>query len=199
MVTENSKTETITLQRHGSVNWLEKTLDNGVYISIKQYQFEEVLVEIYKKDEINIREVFKTDTGARLYLEEKLHIKISDEVEAYIVNKGNNNLEDVYHAAAVWCEYSQTFRTPIENYLIAVLMPDGYLDFTQCDGQLKDKVELIPNRKQLQNHAKWMRGRKDKDNVWTAWLLSEYMKESGEFRTVKTTVEKMNKCSVNLL
>ena len=190
------KTE-ITLQRHGSVNWLEKVLDNGVYISIKTYQFEQYLVEIYKQDEINIRETFKTNTGAKIYLEENQNIIISDEIEAYIVNRSNNNTDDIYHEAAIFCEYSQTFRTPIQNYCIAALNEDGTLDFSWKDKAIEHIH--IPNIARLQNHAKWTHGRKDTDHVWTAWLLSQYMKETGRFTTKKTTVGKMQQCSVNVL
>ena len=51
----------VTLQRHGANSWKEKILDNGVYISTKSYQDNGVLIEIYKKDELNIRETFLTE------------------------------------------------------------------------------------------------------------------------------------------
>ena len=184
----------ITLKRHGQNNWLETTLDNGVYIAIKDYQAKEVMIEVYKQDEINIRKIYKTKNNAIKALERLNDIKIIDEIEAYIVNKSSKNVNDIYHAAAVFCEYSQTFRTTKENYCIASIADNGELDFSCRDKCIEHiHIENIP---QLNTHAKWTFHRTDTDNVWTAWLLSEYMKKSGRFQTVKTTVKNFNKCSV---
>ena len=145
------------------------------------------MAEIYKRDITNKKEIFPRREQAEQYLEEENGITISHEVEAYIVNKSSNP-EDIYHAAAIYCEQSKTFRAPIENYFIASFKEDGTLDFSAADVMVRDKVMAIPEMKELQNHAKWNFDRKDKrDDVWTAWLLSEYMKKTGMFKTIKYT------------
>ena len=188
--------ETITMQRHGQNNWIEKVLDNGQYISMEPYQDKGTIAKIYQRDNVNKIEIFKTREQAKQYLEQECNIKITDEVEAYIVNRSNPNINDIYYAAAIFDEYSQTFRTAKENYCIAGLdAQTGELDFSYRDAAIKHIY--IPNIKEVQQHAKWTFNRKDIDNVWTAWLLSQYMKESGKgFQTVKTTVANMNKCSI---
>lgn len=108
-----------------------------------------------------------------------------DYTEAYICNNSSNK-EDIYEAKVVWNEYSQTFRTPVENYCVAALK-NGKLDFG-IDAAIRDEVVNALNKKDsgssnttllktFENHINWMESRGKKDHNWSAWLLSEYLKK----------------------
>jgi hypothetical protein len=48
-------------------------------------------------------------------------------------------MKNTIATSAIYQDYSKTFRTPVENYTIAVLR-DNKVDFTECDPFIRDEV-----------------------------------------------------------
>jgi len=112
---------------------------------------------------------------------------------------------DIYDSYAIWSELSKTFRTPIENYCIAVLNDDNSLDFSKGDAMIRDAVMNRLSESHypggpdimstMQNRSQGKHGRID--HVNTAWLLSEYLKRVETIKPKRMTVKEFQSVYVH--
>lgn len=133
-------------------------------------------------------------------IDKELGIKVDREhIMAGIVKKPSptgfgNYPDDLYDAFVVFQDHSQTFRTPYENYCVCCVDEDGILDFSHCDAVIR---EAVLNKMRLAaphlDYIKSDGGMKIKfpkrDNVYLAWLLSEYLDDVKEIKPVRMTVK----------
>lgn len=123
-------------------------------------------------------------------------------VKAYSINSPLSSgygeyPDDIYDAYAIFSDYTRTFRTPIENYCIAVLNDDNRLDFSKGDAAIREAVldRLAESHCRggadfmsfVQNRSQGKHG--GIDHVNTAWLLSEYLKGVDGIKPKRMTVK----------
>jgi len=96
----------------------------------------------------------------------------------------------IIEAKAVWNEYSQTFRTPIENYCIASVEKDGHhykIDFERVsEGRIRDYVKTL---KLDIYYLNLMLGDSEASKHNVALTLNEIFKDFDLIKTKKLTAK----------
>lgn len=112
---------------------------------------------------------------------------------------------DLYDAYAIFSDYTRTFRTPVENYCIAVLNDDNSLDFSGGDAMIRDAVIDRLAEAHYRGGADFMSTMQNRsqgkhagiDHVNTAWLLSEYLKGVESIKPKRMTVKEFQSVYVS--
>lgn len=204
------ETQQLILQRRG----ISSTLQGGNEITHITYDRGSnrcrARVQVHSTADEKLFDINTLESEVFDFIDEVLGEKMDREnVMAYYIKSPSSSgygeyPKDLYDAYAIFSNYSRTFRTPIENYCIAVLNDDNTLDFLKGDAMIRDAVidrlsesshrDGADFMSTVQNRAQGKHGKID--HVSTAWLLSEYLKgvtgiqpkrmTVKEFQTVRT-------------
>lgn len=102
-------------------------------------------IESYSKRELSgrlVKDAFEVEfnqTERDIVFDRLEHLK-NKETDVSAISYFELGENQIVSAKAVWNEYSGTFRTPVENYVIATLDVDGKLNFDIIDGAIKESV-----------------------------------------------------------
>ncbi len=132
-------------------------------------------------------------------IDKELGVKVDRKhIMAHIIHKPSPTgygyfPDDLYDASVIFQDYTQTFRTPTENYCVCVT-EDGVLDFSYCDAAIRDQV--IEKMKTAAPHLDYIKSEygmkirfSKSDNVYLAWLLSEYLNDVQGIKPRRMTVK----------
>lgn len=144
----------------------------------------------------NVKDEFlRFDTSDEAFdaIDDVLKVKVDrNNAMAYLIKKPlpsgyGEHPNDIYDASVIYSDYSNTFRTPVENYCIASVNDNGTLDFSKCDAAIRDVVMERLNQhekfshpemtllRSIDSHVKWLLEHHRADHIWTAWLISQYL------------------------